>query len=163
MEINMQIEIICVGKLKEDFWRSACLEYAKRLSRFCHLTITELKDEAIPETASQAQIDKALQQEGERIMEKLQPRDYVVSLCVEGKACSSEGLAEKLEQIMQSGAGRLVFVIGGSCGLSEAVKARSHVKLSFSTMTFPHQLMRVILLEQVYRAFKINAHESYHK
>ena len=159
----MQIEVICVGKLKEDYWRAACAEYSKRLSRFGRLTISELKDEPIPETASQAQINKALQAEGERILEKLQPRDFVITLCVEGKGCSSEELANKLEQIQQSGAGRLVFIIGGSCGLSESVKKSSDLKLSFSAMTFPHQLMRVILLEQVYRAFKINAHESYHK
>jgi len=159
----MQIEIICIGKLKENFWKAACDEYSKRLSRFCRLSITELKDEAIPETASQAQIDKALEQEASRILERISARDYVVTLCVEGKAFTSTGLATELKKIASVGAGRVVFVIGGSCGLSEAVKQRSRLKLSFSEMTFPHQLMRVILLEQIYRAFKINANESYHK
>ncbi|MBE7022118.1 MAG: 23S rRNA (pseudouridine(1915)-N(3))-methyltransferase RlmH [Ruminococcaceae bacterium] len=159
----MQIELICIGKLKEAFWKSACTEYSKRLSRFCRLRVTELKDEAIPETASAAQVEHAVMAEGERILERLLPRDYVISLCVEGKPLSSPGLAKQLQDICQSGAGRLVFVIGGSCGLSEEVKKRSQFRLSFSAMTFPHQLMRVILLEQVYRAFKINAGESYHK
>jgi len=159
----MQIEIICVGKLKEEFWKNACNEYTKRLSRFCRLHITELKDESVSETASEAQIEKAVEAEGERILQKLLPRDYIVTLCVEGKSMASPGFAEQLERIAQSGSGRLVLIIGGSCGLSDAVKNKSQLRLSFSEMTFPHQLMRVILLEQVYRAFKINAHESYHK
>lgn len=159
----MQIEIICVGKLKEEFWKSACGEYIKRLSRFCRLTVTELKDEPIPDSASPLQMQKALEQEGERILERLLPRDYVVTLCVEGKTFTSTALAKEMEAICQSGAARLVFIIGASCGLSEKVKQKSRLKLSFSAMTFPHQLMRVILLEQLYRAFKINANESYHK
>ena len=159
----MQIEIICVGKLKEKYLKDACDEYKKRLSRFATLTVIELKDEAIGEQASEAQTKKAINQEGQRILDRISDRDYVVSLCIEGKGLSSEDFARKLSDICQKGAGRLVFVIGGSCGLSDAVKKRSQLKLSFSAMTFPHQLMRVILLEQLYRAFKINAKESYHK
>ncbi len=159
----MQLEIICVGKLKEKFWEDACREYQKRLSRFCKLSITELKDESVPDTASAAQVQQAMEKEGERIAKLLLPRDYIISLCVEGKPLSSEKLAEKLSDIEQAGAGRLVLIIGGSNGLTDEIKRRSDFKLSFSAMTFPHQLMRVILLEQIYRAYKINAGESYHK
>lgn len=159
----MQVEIICVGKLKEKYLKDACSEYIKRLSRFCTLSVTELKDEPVPEQASDAQTEQAIVREGERILQKISDRDFVVSLCVEGKSLSSESFAKELCQVFQKGASRLVFVIGGSCGLSENVKKRSNLRLSFSAMTFPHQLMRVILLEQLYRAYKINANESYHK
>lgn len=159
----MQVEIICVGKLKEKYLKDACSEYIKRLSRFCTLSVTELKDEPVPEQASDAQTEQAIVREGERILQKISDRDFVVSLCVEGKSLSSESFAKELGQVFQKGASRLVFVIGGSCGLSENVKKRSNLRLSFSAMTFPHQLMRVILLEQLYRAYKINANESYHK
>jgi len=159
----MQIEVLCVGKLKEKYWTEACGEYIKRLSRFCRLHITELKDEAVGEQASMAQVLQALDREGERIMSHIGARDYVVPLCIEGKALSSDALAKKLSDVNQLGMGRLVFIIGGSHGLSDSVKNRADFKLSFSAMTFPHQLMRVILLEQVYRAFKINAGENYHK
>lgn len=159
----MQVEIICVGKLKEKYLKDACSEYIKRLSRFCTLSVTELKDEPVPEQASDAQTEQAIIREGERILQKISDRDFVVSLCVEGKSLSSESFAKELGQVFQKGASRLVFVIGGSCGLSENVKKRSNLRLSFSAMTFPHQLMRVILLEQLYRAYKINANESYHK
>ncbi|MBQ4517772.1 MAG: 23S rRNA (pseudouridine(1915)-N(3))-methyltransferase RlmH [Clostridia bacterium] len=159
----MQIELLCVGKLKEKYLTMACDEYSKRLSRFCKLHITELKDEAVGDQATQAQILQAMDREGERLLSYIGPRDYVVSLCVEGKSLSSEEFADKMQNIAQLGAGRLVLIIGGSNGLSDAVKKRSDFKLSFSKMTFPHQLMRVILLEQLYRTFKINANESYHK
>ncbi len=159
----MQIEVICVGKLKENYLKDACLEYVKRLSRFCKINLTELKDESVRENASEAQIRQAIEEEGERILSKIHDRDYLISLCVEGKMFSSEGFADALASIEQKGAGRLVFVIGGSYGLSDKIKRRSQLKVSFSQMTFPHQLMRVILLEQVYRAYKINANESYHK
>lgn len=159
----MQIELLCVGKLKEKYLTMACEEYGKRLSRFCKLHITEMKDEAVGDNASQSQIAQAIEREGERLLAHITPRDYVVSLCVEGKNLSSEEFADKMQDVAQLGAGRLVLVVGGSNGLSDAVKKRSDFKLSFSKMTFPHQLMRVILLEQVYRTFKINANESYHK
>ncbi len=159
----MQIELLCVGKLKEKYLVDACKEYAKRLSRFCSLHVTELKDEPIGEQASDAQIKQGLEREGDRLYSKINPRDYVVSLCVEGKQLSSEEFANEITKIQQIGAGRLVLIIGGSNGLSEKIKKISDCKLSFSAMTFPHQLMRVILLEQLYRGFKINANESYHK
>ena len=159
----MQIELLCVGKLKEKFWVEACKEYEKRLSRFCRFHITEVKDEAASEQASPAQVKQAMHREGERLSEFILQRDYVISLCVEGKSYSSEGFAEKLADIQQESIGRLVLVIGGSNGLCDEIKNRSNLKLSFSAMTFPHQLMRVVLLEQLFRAFKINAGESYHK
>lgn len=159
----MQIELLCVGKLKEKYLTMACDEYSKRLSRFCKLHITELKDESVGDQAAPSQIVQAMEKEGERLLSYISPRDYVVSLCVEGKNLSSEEFAEKMLDINQLGASRLVLVIGGSNGLAEAVKKRSDFKLSFSKMTFPHQLMRVILLEQLYRTFKINANETYHK
>ncbi len=159
----MQIELICIGKLKEAYLTAACAEYQKRLSRFCSLHITELRDEPISENASAAQIKQALEKEAARIDALLQPRDYVISLCVEGRMETSEDFAATMEKVQQAGAGRLVLIIGGSCGLDEAIKSKSKIKLSFSKMTFPHQLMRVILLEQLYRTFKINAGESYHK
>lgn len=159
----MQIEIICVGKLKEDYLKAASAEYQKRLSRFCTLHVHELRDEAIPENASPAQVRQAMEKEAARIEAYLQPRDFIISLCVEGRQESSEGFAETLSAAFSAGAGRLVFIIGGSCGLADSIKSKSRIKLSFSKMTFPHQLMRVILLEQVYRAFKINAGENYHK
>ncbi len=159
----MQVEVLCVGKLKESYLREACHEYLKRLSRFCKVNIVEFKDEAVSENASESLIFQAIEREGERILSKVQDRDYVVSLCVEGKMLSSEELSKELSRIEQIGAGRLVLIIGGSYGLSEKVKKRSNLRLSFSKMTFPHQLMRVILLEQLYRAYKINANESYHK
>lgn len=159
----MQIELLCVGKLKEKYLTDACAEYAKRLSRFCRLHVTEVKDEAVGERASAAQMRQAVDREGERLNALIAPRDFVVSLCVEGLSLSSEDFAARLADIQQTGAGRLVLIIGGSNGLSAAIKARSDLKLSFSAMTFPHQLMRVILLEQLYRAYKINAGESYHK
>jgi len=159
----MQIELLCVGKLKEKYLTMACDEYCKRLSRFCKLHITEIKDEAVGDQAAKAQMLQAMEREGERLLSHIAPRDFVVSLCVEGKNLSSEEFAEKMLEIAQVGAGRLVLIIGGSNGLSDDVKKRSDYKLSFSKMTFPHQLMRVILLEQLYRTFKINANESYHK
>ncbi len=159
----MQIELLCVGKLKEKYLSDACVEYSKRLSRFCKLHITEVKDEAVNEQASHAQVMQAIKKEGDRLLSFIGARDFVIALCVEGKSLTSEKFAKKLEDIAQLGAGRLVLIIGGSNGLADEIKNRSDLKLSFSAMTFPHQLMRVILLEQVYRAFKINANESYHK
>lgn len=159
----MQVEILCVGKLKEKYLKDACEEYIKRLSRFCSLSVTEFKDEPVPEQASDAQILSATEREGERILSKISERDFVIALCVEGKELSSETFAKELASVFLKGIAKLVFVIGGSCGLSDAVKTRSNLRLSFSQMTFPHQLMRVILLEQFYRAYKINANESYHK
>ncbi len=159
----MKIKIVCVGKLKEKYLKDAIDEYTKRLSRFCTVQIIELSDEKIPDNASLAEEEKVLEAEGEKILKNISPPDYVFSLCVEGKALSSEEFSQKLSDVALSGKSTICFVIGGSLGLSKAVKARSDFRISFSKMTFPHQLMRVFLTEQIYRAFKINANEKYHK
>lgn len=159
----MKIKIICMGKLKEKYLKDAINEYSKRLSRFCNLEIIELSDEKIPDNASPAQEDKVILTEGEKILKVISPSDYVISLCVEGKQKSSEDFAKTISNLALSGNSSLCFIIGGSLGLSNAVKNRSDLRLGFSMMTFPHQLMRVFLLEQIYRAFKINSNEKYHK
>lgn len=159
----MNIHIICVGKLKEKFFKDACTEYTKRLSRFAKIKITELADEAIAEKASAAEEQAVLNKEGKKILSAIGANETVITLCVEGKQMPSPKLAEYIENCALCGKSNLAFIIGGSLGLSDEVKAKSELKLSFSEMTFPHQLMRVILLEQIYRAFKINANESYHK
>ncbi len=159
----MKVKIICVGKLKEKYLKDAIAEYSKRLSRFCNLEITELSDEKIPDNASALEEEKVIQKEGEKILKCILPTDYVVSLCVEGKQKSSEEFAEFFSSLALSGNSTVCFVIGGSLGLCESVKKRSDLRLGFSKMTFPHQLMRVFLLEQIYRAFKINSNEKYHK
>ncbi len=159
----MNIKIICTGKLKEKYLKDAVSEYSKRLSRFCTLEITELPDKKIPDNASKAQCESVICAEGEAILKKISPSDFVIALCVEGRQMSSEEFAKKLSGIMLSGKSTIDFVIGGSLGLSDEVKKRSDFNLSFSEFTFPHQLMRVILCEQIYRAFKINANEEYHK
>ena len=159
----MKINIICVGKLKEKYFKDAIDEYSKRMKRFCTFNIIELPDEKIPDNASDAEEKKILQTEGEKILKHIMPDDYVFSLCVEGKGMSSEKLAAKLSELMLMGKSTVDFIIGGSLGLDISVKNRSDFRLSFSEMTFPHQLMRVILCEQLYRAFKINNNEKYHK
>ncbi|MBQ3553946.1 MAG: 23S rRNA (pseudouridine(1915)-N(3))-methyltransferase RlmH [Clostridia bacterium] len=159
----MNIHIICVGKLKETYFVDACKEYMKRLSRFAKLKITELLDEPIPEKASAREEEVILEKEGQKILSHLSRQDTVISLCVEGKQMSSEKLAAYISDCALSGKSNLAFIIGGSLGLSDEVKKRAALRLSFSEMTFPHQLMRVVLLEQIYRAFKINANEAYHK
>ena len=159
----MKIKIICVGKIKEKYLKDAIDEYSKRISRFAKLEIIELADEKIPDNASKAEEEKVIKTEGEKIAKHLSPKDYIIALCVEGKNISSEELAQKFSDITVSGASSITFIIGGSLGIDEEIKKMSNFKLSFSKMTFPHQLMRVILLEQTYRAFKINANEEYHK
>ncbi len=158
----MKITIIGVGKIKEKYFTDAIKEYSKRLSRFCQIEIIEVNDEKIPENASEKEMEKIKEKEGKGILSKIKDGAYVVTLCIEGKELSSEALAKKIEAIsMQSS--HIVFVIGGSLGLSEEVKNASSLRLSFGKMTLPHQLMRVVLLEQIYRAFKINNSENYHK
>ena len=158
----MNINIICVGKLKEESVKAAVSEYEKRLSRFCKMNVTVISDKPIPEKASKAECEGILNSEGEQILKKIGKSDIVVAMCIEGKQLSSEELSEKMNEFfMQSSA--VDFVIGGSLGLSEAVKQRADFKLSMSKMTFPHNLARLILTEQIYRAFKINANEAYHK
>lgn len=159
----MNIHIICVGKLKEKYWKDACAEYCKRLARFAKITVTELADEPIPEHASKAEEQAVLQKEGQKILAAIRSGETVITLCVEGKQMSSEQLAKQISAFALHGQSSLAFIIGGSLGLSDEVKQRSSLRLSFSEMTFPHQLMRVVLTEQIYRAFKINANESYHK
>ena len=159
----MKIKIICVGKLKEKYLKDAIAEYSKRLSRFATLEIIELSDEKIPENASESEEEKVIAIEGEKILKCISSSDYVFSLCIEGRQLPSEDFAKKISQLTLLGKSTLCFVIGGSLGLSTKVKNRSDFRLSFSQMTFPHQLMRVFLLEQIYRAFKINSNEKYHK
>lgn len=159
----MNIHIICVGKLKEKYWKEACAEYCKRLSRFAKISVTELSDEPIPEHASKAEEQAVLQKEGQKILAAIHSGETVITLCVEGKQMSSEQFAEQISHCALHGQSSLAFIIGGSLGLSDEVKRRSFLRLSFSEMTFPHQLMRVVLTEQIYRAFKINANECYHK
>jgi len=159
----MKIKIACVGRLKEKFYQDAVAEFTKRLSRFAALTVCEVPDERAPETLSEAQKTQVLQKEGERLLCALEPNDYVIALCIDGKKRSSEQLASDLSLLMGSGKSKISFVIGGSLGLWDKVVQRADAKLSFSDMTFSHQLIRVMLLEQVYRAFKIINNEPYHK
>lgn len=159
----MLIKIICVGKIKEKFYRDAVLEYTKRLSRYAKIEIVECADEKTPDNASTELCDQIKRREGERILGKMKDSDYCIALAIDGKMYSSEDLSSHLDNLMLSGRSTIVFVIGGSLGLSRAVLARADEKLSFSAMTFPHQLMRVILLEQIYRSFRIMKGEPYHK
>ena len=158
----MNINIICVGKIKEDYFLKATAEFEKRLSRFCTLNIINLPDRSIPDNASPAEEQIVLKKEGEEILKKIGKSDIVVAMCIEGKQFSSQELAGKIADFqMQSST--IDFVIGGSLGLSDEVKKRANLKLSMSKMTFPHRIARLMLEEQIYRAFKINANETYHK
>lgn len=159
----MKIKLVCVGKLKEKYLKDAIDEYSKRLSRFCDFKIIEVPDEKIPDNASPAQEAKVIETEAERILKALNAGDYSISLCVEGKQQSSEEFASNIDRLLTGGKSSIAFIIGGSLGLSERVKSISGQRLGFSKMTFPHQLMRLILSEQIYRAFKINSNEKYHK
>lgn len=159
----MKISVIAVGKIKEKYFTDAVREYSKRLSRYCRLEILEVPDEKTPEGASQALEEQIKEREGQRILSALKEDAYVIALAIQGKRRTSPELAAHLEQLTVRGVSHLCFVIGGSLGLSEAVLARADEKLSFSDMTFPHQLMRVILLEQIYRAQRITSGEPYHK
>jgi len=159
----MNITILCVGKIKEEYLRDAVSEYMKRLSRYGKMEIIEVPDEKAPESLSKAQEEAVKQKEGQRLMEKIPDGSCVVTLEIEGKQLGSVEFAEKLSSLMTSGESRFCFVIGGSLGLSDEVIRRSDWHLSFSKMTFPHQLMRVILLEQLYRANRILSGEPYHK
>ena len=159
----LNVTILCIGKLKEQYLTAACAEYATRLSAFCRLTDTELPESRLPDNPSDKLIEQCLKQEGEAILSRI-PRDaFVIPMCIEGKMLTSPQLADKLAQVPVSGKSQVVFVIGGSYGLWEAVKARGDLRLSMSPMTFPHQLARVMLLEQIYRSFMINAGARYHK
>ena len=159
----MKITLITVGKIKEKYFTDAIAEYAKRLSRYCKLEIIEVADEKTPDGASEALENQIKEKEGERILSKVPDSAYVIALAIEGKELSSEELADKMEKWNVGGISHLVFIIGGSLGMTPKVLNRADYKLSFSKMTFPHQLMRVVLLEQIYRSFRIRNNEPYHK
>ncbi|MDY2629304.1 MAG: 23S rRNA (pseudouridine(1915)-N(3))-methyltransferase RlmH [Lachnospiraceae bacterium] len=159
----MKISVLSVGKIKEKYFTAAIAEYSKRLGRYCKLEIIEVQDEKTPDKAPEAINTQIREKEGERLLSNIREDSYVIALAIQGKELSSEQLADKISGLALNGKSHIVFVIGGSLGLSDAVLKRADYQLSFSPMTFPHQLMRVILLEQVYRAFKINAGEPYHK
>ncbi|MHC1749613.1 MAG: 23S rRNA (pseudouridine(1915)-N(3))-methyltransferase RlmH [Cellulosilyticaceae bacterium] len=159
----MKIEVVCVGKLKEKYLVEAIKEYTKRLGRYCKLNIVELSDEKTPDNASEKEELMIKDKEGEKILSHIKDGAYVIALALDGKMISSEELASFVADCGVKGNSHLVFVIGGSLGLSEAVLKRANYKLCFSKMTFPHQLFRVMLLEQIYRAYRINNGEPYHK
>ena len=159
----LSINIICIGRIKEKYWTDAIAEYRKRLSAFCRFNIVELDEEKIYQNPNPAQIETILNAEGKRIINAITKGSYVVSMCIEGKMISSPELADKLENISLTGKSTVDFIIGGSWGLSDEVKRRSDFKLSMSRMTFPHQMARVVLCEQIYRSFEINNNGKYHK
>lgn len=159
----MKITLICVGKLKEKYLSLGVDEYAKRLSRYCTLDIVELQDEKTPDQSSLATEDIIRKKEGERILKALKDDSYAIALAIEGSMLASEELALKIESLGVSGQSHISFIIGGSLGLSSEVLKRADYKLSFSKMTFPHQLMRMILLEQIYRSYRIMNNQPYHK
>lgn len=159
----MNISVICIGKLKEKYWTEAVQEYSKRLSKYCTLSINELKEEKAPENASTAEETAVKEAEGRNILRQLKKDAYVIALEIQGRELTSEALSDKIQALGLAGKSDLAFVIGGSIGLSQEVLARADFRLSFSKMTFPHQMMRVILLEQIYRSFKIMRNETYHK
>lgn len=158
----IKITVIALASLKEKYLRDASAEYIKRLGAYCNLKIIELDPVRLPEKPSTAEIDSALSREAELILKKIPAGDVVIPLCIEGKQLSSEEFSGVIEEKMNIGRG-VTFIIGSSCGLSESIKHRADLKLSFSKMTFPHQLFRVMLLEQIYRAFKICSGGAYHK
>lgn len=159
----LNIDIAAVGKIKEKYLAEGIKEYSKRLGRYCNLRILEVEDEKTPENLSDKEMEEAKRKEGERLISRIPDQAFTIALSIDGKQLSSEELSEKLSDIMVGGTSHIVFVIGGSLGLSDEVLARSQMKLSFSKMTFPHQMMRMILLEQIYRAFRIIKNEPYHK
>ncbi|MBQ7588853.1 MAG: 23S rRNA (pseudouridine(1915)-N(3))-methyltransferase RlmH [Lachnospiraceae bacterium] len=159
----MNIDILCVGRLKEQYLKAATDEYSKRLSRYCRLSITEVADEKTVDGQSEALDQKVKETEGERLLKNIKTDAYVIALEIDGEQLTSEKLASRIEETGVRGFSKIQFVIGGSLGLSEDVIKRADMHLSFSKMTFPHQLMRVILLEQIYRSFRINNNEPYHK
>lgn len=159
----MKIRILCVGKIKEKFMREALGEYSKRLSRYIKLEITEVVDEKTPDSASEKEENQIREKEAERLLKQIRQEDYVIALAIDGKMYDSMAFSKKLDRFGVLGRGSVVFVIGGSLGLGEQVLERADESISFSKMTFPHQLMRVILLEQIYRGYRILRNEPYHK
>lgn len=159
----MKITLITVGKIKEKYLKDAIAEYSKRLSRYCKLEIVEVADEKTPDNASDTVEDAIRDKEGERILKYIKEDAYVITLEIAGKMLTSEEMAEKIEKLGVQRTSHIIFIIGGSIGLGREILKRSDYALSFSKMTFPHQLMRVILLEQIYRSYRIINHEPYHK
>ena len=159
----MKITVIAVGKIKEKYFTDAIAEYAKRLGRYCKLEILEVADEKTPDGAGEALENQIREKEGERVKKLLKEGAYVIALAIDGKSYSSEKFAEKIERLGVSGESHICFLIGGSLGMSESLLRCADERISFSAMTYPHQLMRVILLEQIYRSFRIIHHEPYHK
>lgn len=159
----MNIKIIAVGKIKEKYIQEGIKEFTKRLSRYCILDIIEIDDEKAPENLSEKEMEIVKKKEGERILSKIPQNSFIISLEIMGKQLSSEELSKKIDDLMVNGVNDICFIIGGSLGLSEEITNKSNFKLSFSKMTFPHQLMRLILLEQTYRGFRIMKGEPYHK
>lgn len=159
----LKIHIIAIGKLKEQYLRDASSEYLKRLSSFCKMTVTELEPERLPDNPNPSQIDACLNDEATKILATIPNGAYVIPMCIEGKQIDSVELSVKLQDVALSGDSTVCFIIGGSYGLSDKVKQKANFKLSMSKMTFPHQLARIMLLEQIYRAFKISQGGTYHK
>lgn len=159
----MKITIITVGKIKEKYLKDAIAEYSKRLSKYCKLEIVEVADEKTPDNASETMEDAIRSKEAERILRYVKEDAYIITLEIQGKQLTSEEMAEKIERLGVMGTSHIIFIIGGSIGLGEEVIKKSNYALSFSKMTFPHQLMRVILLEQIYRSYRIINREPYHK
>ncbi len=159
----MNIKILCVGKIKEKFYCDAISEYSKRLSKYCNLEIIQVSDEKTPENASENEVALIKEKEGERILKNIKDRDFVIALAILGKQQDSVAFSKYIENLGITGQSNISFVIGGSLGLSDTVLKRCDYQISFSKMTFPHQLMRVILLEQIYRAMRIMNNEPYHK
>lgn len=159
----MVIKIITVGKLKEKYFQEAFSEYEKRLGAFCKLIVDETEQEKLPDEPSDKEINKALETEAERILQKIPAGSYIIPLCIEGKQLPSEKFADLIARETANGKSTFVFIIGGSCGLSDRIKQKADFKLSMSEMTFPHRLARVMLAEQLYRAFAIINNRKYHK
>lgn len=159
----MEIRILSVGKIKEKYLTAGIQEYAKRLSRYCKLTFCQVADEKTPDKASEVVNEQIKNIEGARLMKHIRDQDYVIALALDGKMLDSVELSKKLGQLGVEGKSSIAFVIGGSLGLSDQILKRADFKLSFSKMTFPHQLMQMILLEQIYRGYRILNHEPYHK
>ncbi len=160
----LRINIICIGKIKEKYFTDAIAEYSKRLTTFCKFNVIELPEEKIKSnTPNYSQIEEVIEAEGKKIMQKIGNSDYVIAMCIEGKMLSSEELSKTLDSLSVIGKSTVDFIIGGSYGLSNSVKNRADLKLSMSKMTFPHQMARMILSEQIYRAFEISSNGKYHK
>ena len=158
-----RVTVLCVGKLKEKFYLEAAAEYVKRLQRFCKLELVELPESRLPESPSPAEVQRALAAEAVAIRERLPKGGAVIALCIEGKPCSSVELSRRMEELAVAGKTQLTFLIGGSVGLDEGLKRQADWRLSMSPMTFPHHLARVMVLEQIYRAYQISAGTKYHK